>query len=296
MSQAPPQSTSQPPVPLVSQEKTNELQAALLTFTNTQTQFMTETKASIRNLESQSWSIEESVKKSIRLPKLVIEKDEVEEEDKENPEKKYPHVSFKHHIKIPYHERLQKNTLDKQFSKILDIFRKLHINIPFAKALETMLGYVMFVKEILSKKKRLEDYEIVVLTDGCIAILQKKLPPKLKDPSSFAILCTVRNVDFETTHCNLGASVKLMALSIYQKLKLGEVRPTMVTLQMVDRSVKYPHGLIEDVLVKVDKFIFPTYFIILDMEEDANIPIILGRPFLATGKTLINITKGELKL
>ena len=77
---------------------------------------------------------------------------------------------------------------------------------------------------------------------------------------------------------------------------MGEARPTTVTLQLADRSLTHPCSIIEDVLVKVDKFIFPTYFIILDMEEDKKVPIILGRPFLATGRALIDVQKRELKL
>ena len=77
---------------------------------------------------------------------------------------------------------------------------------------------------------------------------------------------------------------------------LGEARPTTVTLQLADRSLKHPRGVIADVLVKVDKFIFPADFIVLDMEEDKEIPIILGRPFLATGRAMIDVQKRELKL
>ena len=87
-----------------------------------------------------------------------------------------------------------------------------------------------------------------------------------------------------------------MPLSIFRRLGLGEAKPTRVTLQMADRSIKHPRGVIEDVLVKVDKFIFPADFVVLDMEEDRDIPIILGRPFLATGKALIDVQKGELRL
>ena len=87
-----------------------------------------------------------------------------------------------------------------------------------------------------------------------------------------------------------------MPLSIFRRLGLGETRPTSVTLQLVDRSLKHPQGVIENVLVKLDKFIFLEDFIILDMEEDKEIHIILGRPFLATGGALIDVQKGELKL
>ncbi|XP_062074984.1 uncharacterized protein LOC133778991 [Humulus lupulus] len=304
MPQAPPQATLQPPI---SQEKTNELQAALLTLTNTLTHFMIETRASIRNLESQvgqlarmfnnrpqgtfpsntimnpkeqcnaislrsGKELEEPDKKSILLPKVVDEKKGKVEE-----------------------VRLQKRTLDKLFSKVLDVIGKLHINIPFAEALEKISSYMNFMKEILSKKRKLEDYETMAITKECSTIIQKKLPPKLKDLSSFIIPCTIGNVVFEKALCDLGISVNLMPLSIYQKLKLGEARPTTIILQMVDRSVKHPRGIIEDVLVKVDKFIFHADFIILDIEEDTNIPIILGRPFLATGRALIDVQKGELK-
>ena len=96
--------------------------------------------------------------------------------------------------------------------------------------------------------------------------------------------------------CDLGASINLIPLSIFKRLGLGEARPTTVTLQLADRSLKHPRGVIEDVLVKVDKFIFLEDFIVLDMEEDKEIPIILGRPFLATGRAMIDLQRGELKL
>ena len=80
-----------------------------------------------------------------------------------------------------------------------------------------------------------------------------------------------------------------MSLSIFRRLGLSEARPTTVTLQLADRSLKHPRGVIEDVLVKVEKFIFPTYFIVLDMEKDKEIPIILGRPFLATSRAMIDV-------
>ena len=87
-----------------------------------------------------------------------------------------------------------------------------------------------------------------------------------------------------------------MPLSIFRRLGLGEARPTTVTLQLADRSLKHPRGVIEDVIMKVDKFIFLADFIVLDMEEDKEIPIILGRPFLVTGKAMIDVQRGELKL
>ena len=178
----------------------------------------------------------------------------------------------------------------------MEVFKKLQINIPFADALEQMPTYVKFIKDILLKKRRLEEYETIALTKECNAIIQKKLPHKLKDPGSFTIPCTIGNAVFERALCDLGASINLMPLSIFRRLGLGEGKPTTVTLQLVDRSLKHPREIIEDVLVKVDKFIFPANFIVLDMEEDKEIPIILGVPFLATGRALIDVQKGELRL
>ena len=94
----------------------------------------------------------------------------------------------------------------------------------------------------------------------------------------------------------MGASINLTPLSIFKRLGLCKARPTNITLQLADRSLKHPRGVIEDVLVKGDKFIFLADFIVLDMGEDKNIPIILGRPFLATGRAMIDVQKGELKL
>ncbi|XP_022872663.1 uncharacterized protein LOC111391644 [Olea europaea var. sylvestris] len=159
-----------------------------------------------------------------------------------------------------------------------------------------MPSYVKFMKDILSNKRRLEEYETVALTEECSAILQKKLPPKLKDPGSFTIPCSIGNSMFERALCDLGASINLMPLSTFRKLGLGEARRTTISLQLADRSIKHLREIIKDVLVKVDKFILSADFLILDMEEDREIPIILGRPFLATSRALVDVQRGELWL
>ncbi|KAL5583639.1 hypothetical protein UlMin_016081 [Ulmus minor] len=172
----------------------------------------------------------------------------------------------------------------------------LHINIPLVEALEQMPNYVKFMKYMLTKKRRFGEFETVALMRECSAVLQNKLPPKLKDPGSFAIPCSIGNRYFGKALCDLGASINLMPMSIFKKLGIGEARPTTVSLQLADRSIAHPEGKIEDVLVKVDKFIFPVDFIVLDYEADLEVPIILGRPFLATGRTLIDVQKRELTM
>ncbi|XP_027351154.1 uncharacterized protein LOC113862259 [Abrus precatorius] len=159
-----------------------------------------------------------------------------------------------------------------------------------------MPSYAKFMKDLLSRKRKLQEDEIIMLTEDCSAIIQKKVPPKLKDPGSFVIPCEIGNLMVGKALCDLGASINLMPLSIFKRLGIGEVKLTMITLQLADRSVTYPYGVVEDVLVKVDKFIFPADFVVLDMEEDSKVPIILGRPFLATGRALIDVQQGKLML
>ncbi|XP_073033763.1 uncharacterized protein [Primulina eburnea] len=197
---------------------------------------------------------------------------------------------------LPFPQRAKQLQLDTQCSKFLEIFKYLHINIPFAEALAQMPSYAKFLKEILSNKRKLVDFETVKLSEECSAILQNKLPPKAKDPGSFSIPCTIGTSFFGKVLCDLGASINLMPYSCFEKLGIGEVKPTTISLQLADRSIKYPRGVVEDVLVKVDKFIFPVDFVVLDMEDDREIPLILGRPFLATRKALIDVHKGELVL
>ncbi|KAJ9181196.1 hypothetical protein P3X46_009350 [Hevea brasiliensis] len=193
---------------------------------------------------------------------------------------------------LPFPQRFQKAKLDKQFGKFLEVLKKLYINVPFIDALSQMPSYAKFLKEILSNKRRLEDHETVDLTEECSAILQRKLPPKLKDPGSFSIPCHIGESCSTKALCDLGASVSLMPLSIYEKLNMGDLKPTHISLQLADRSIKYPEGILENVPLKVGKFYIPVDFVILDMEEDSNIPIILERPFLATAGALIDV-KGE---
>ncbi|XP_038889559.1 uncharacterized protein LOC120079447 [Benincasa hispida] len=157
---------------------------------------------------------------------------------------------------------------EQQFKHFLELLRQLHINIPLVEALEQMPKYVKFFKDILTKKRRINETEVIVLMQECNALVSNRLPKKQKDPGSFTIPCSIGGLGMGHALCHLGASINLMSLSIFKKLEIGEAQPTSVTLQLVNRMIKYPEGKIEDVLVKVDNFIFPTDFIILDYEAD----------------------------
>ncbi|XP_049348575.1 uncharacterized protein LOC125813105 [Solanum verrucosum] len=124
----------------------------------------------------------------------------------------------------------------------------------------------------------------------------KRLPKKLKDPGSFTVQITIGQSGHARGLCDLGASINLMPLSVYQNLGLGNPKRTTVILQLADRSTAKPEGVVEDVLVQVGSLIFPVDYVFLDFEPDSEVPFILGRPYLATGRALIDVAAGQLTM
>ncbi|XP_050916003.1 uncharacterized protein LOC127131112 [Lathyrus oleraceus] len=200
-------------------------------------------------------------------------------------------------VKLPFPTRnKKKGQHEKNFEKFLELFKKLEINILLLETLEQMPTYAKFMKNIISKR-RVTDTNPIILTETCSVILQgMKIPMKKKDRGVVTIPCAIGDRSFNKALIDLGASVSLMPLSIYKKLGIWVVQDTRMTLQFADHSVKKPYGIVEDVLVKIDKFVFSVDFVILEMPEDKEIPLILGRPFLETGWCLINIEEGTMTL
>jgi len=218
------------------------------------------------------------------------EKNKSEEKKREKGEKQVPQLKS-----LPYPQNPSKKDKERQFARFMDIFKRLQINIPFVEAMEQMPTYAKFMKELLTKKRRFSE-ETVELEAGCSAIIQKSLPQKSKDPGSFTIPVTIGTLPVGKALLDLGASINLMPLSMLKRIGDLEVRPTRMTLQLADRSMKYPYGVAEDVLVKVDKFMFPVDFVVMDIEEDTEVPLILGRPFMKTAKVIIDVDDGKLKV
>ncbi|XP_038889254.1 uncharacterized protein LOC120079150 [Benincasa hispida] len=196
-------------------------------------------------------------------------------------------------LKAPFPIRLLKKNDEQQFKRFLELIRNMRINIPLIEVLEQMLKYVKFLKDILTKKRRVSETKVIALMQECNALVGNNLPKKQKDPGSFTVPYSIEGLDVGHALYDLGASIKFIHLSIFKKLGTGEAQPTSVMFQLADRTITYPEGKIEDVLVKVDKFIFPADFITIDYEADRDVPIILGCPFLATRKMLIDVHKGE---
>ncbi|XP_070003943.1 uncharacterized protein [Nicotiana sylvestris] len=155
-----------------------------------------------------------------------------------------------------------------------------------------MPGYAKFMKDLVTKTRSM-DYETIKMTHQVSAIVNS-MAPNLEDPDAFTIPCTTSNMDFAKAFCDLGASINLMPYSVFKTLGIGQPRATSMRLQMVDKTMKRLFGIIDDVLVWVDKFILPADFVILDCEVDNEVPIILGRPFLTTGKALVDVEAGEI--
>ncbi|GJY81328.1 hypothetical protein Tco_0494079 [Tanacetum coccineum] len=120
------------------------------------------------------------------------------------------------------------------------------------------------------------------------------LPQKEKDPGSFTLPCYINNVCFEKTLADLGASISVMPLLTYLNLGLGKLAHTKLTAELADMTVKHPKGIAKNVLVGIGKFVFPVDFIILDMPEDINVPLILGRPFLSNAQLRLMCLKERL--
>ncbi|XP_021991407.1 uncharacterized protein LOC110888158 [Helianthus annuus] len=151
------------------------------------------------------------------------------------------------------------------------------------------------VNQVVSDSK-LGEVSNISLSGGCSAVVLNKVPEKLTDPGLFTIPCLFGSDTECRALADLGAGINLMPYSMYERLGLGELSPTRMSLSLADRSVKYPRGIIENLLVKVDKFVFPINFVVLDMEADEKVPIILGRPFLCTVKAIIDVFDGKITL
>ncbi|GJS99597.1 DNA-directed DNA polymerase [Tanacetum coccineum] len=188
---------------------------------------------------------------------------------------------------IPFPRKLRKEKEEAQQRKFLENLKKLHINLPFIEALAQMPKYAKFLKGLLTNK---------AMNEMCLVVLLNKLPSKEKDPWSFTIPCDIGQLHINNALADLGASISLMPYTIYEKLGRGEPKLTRMGLELADRSIQYPRGIIENVLIKVDKFVLPIDFVILDMHEDSRVPIILGRPFLATARAMIDVFNKKITL
>ena len=199
---------------------------------------------------------------------------------------------------FPQSLRTKKKAINQ--AEILEVLRQVKVNIPLLDMIKQVPTYAKFLKDLCTVKKGLNIDKKAFLTEQVSAIIQCKTPVKYKDPGCPTISVNIGGICVEKALLDLGASVNLLLYSMYRKLKLGELKPTSITLSLADRSIKIPKGTVEDVLIHVDKFYYPVDFVVLDIEAVAGganyVPIILGRPFLATSNAVINCMNGVMQL
>ncbi|XP_057958093.1 uncharacterized protein LOC131150977 [Malania oleifera] len=199
-----------------------------------------------------------------------------------------------------YPQRLLLATKSKQQKEILEAFKKVKINITVLEVIQHFPSYAKFLKELCTVKRQLNVKKKAFLVEQVSAIIQRETPPKYRDSGSPTISIMIGESRIARALLDLGNSVNLLSYSLYEQLGLGELKATTLMLQLANRSIKRPRGVMEDVLVKVDRFYYQVGFVILDMQQsngnNSQAPVILGRPFLATSNTLIDCRSGVLKL
>nr|GEV33284.1 reverse transcriptase domain-containing protein [Tanacetum cinerariifolium] len=180
-----------------------------------------------------------------------------------------------------------------QQEKFFQIFKDLNFNISFADALILMPKFGPSIKSLLTKKDKLYELARTLLNKYCFAIYLKKLPEKLGNPGKFLIPCDFPRMAECLAMADLGASINLMPLYVWNKISVPDLSPTCMTLKVADRSISRPIGVAEDVFVKVGTFHFSADFVVIDFDADPRVPLILERSFLKTGQALIDVFEGN---
>nr|GFC51418.1 reverse transcriptase domain-containing protein [Tanacetum cinerariifolium] len=176
-----------------------------------------------------------------------------------------------------------------KIEKFYQIFKDMSFEISFADALILMPKFASTLKALIGNKEKLSEMARTPLNEHCSAVLLKKLPKKLGDPCKFLIPCDFPSMAECLTLADLGASINLMPFSVWKRLSLPDMTPTCMTLELADCSISRLVGVAEDVYVKVGSFHFSVDFIVVDFDADPRVTLILGRSFLKTGRTLIDV-------
>ena len=205
-------------------------------------------------------------------------------------------------ISVPpsFPQALRKKKSSVNQTEMLEVLRQVKVNIPLLDMIKQVPTYAKFLKDLCTVKMCLNVNKKAFPTEQVSAIIECKTLVKYKDPGCPTISVNIGGISVEKALLDLGASVNLLPYSMYKQLGLGELKPTSITLSLADRSIKIPKETIEDVLIQVDRFYYPVNFVVLDTEPvtvGANhVPIILGRPFLATSNAIINCRNGVMQL
>ncbi|XP_074299154.1 uncharacterized protein LOC141630193 [Silene latifolia] len=201
-------------------------------------------------------------------------------------------------VEVPFPSALTHSKSVARDEDLYETFRKCEVNIPLLNLLKGVPRYAKFLKELCTPRRSpRKGTQRVRVSEHVSAIFKKSLPKKCGDPGMFTIPCSIGDKSFTHAMLDLGASINVMPYALYETLGLPPLNKTDVVIQLADRSNIYPKGMVEDVLVEVDHLTFPADFYVLDMEADSRAtPILLGRPFMKTSKTKIDVSNGNLTM
>ncbi|RDX98375.1 Gag-Pol polyprotein, partial [Mucuna pruriens] len=200
--------------------------------------------------------------------------------------------------------QVRKFELDEE---LLQTFRKVEINIALPKAIKQIKKYAKLLKDLCTPKRNKlkgdvemgRNVSMLIKSERVFALIQHAILKKCRDPGTFTIPCTIGECTFADAMLDLGASINVMPSSLYKSLNVGDLEPTGVIIQLENRSIVHPLGILEDVLVRINELIFPVDFYVLNMEGEPSSKgstLMLGRPFLMTAKTKIDVHVGTFSM
>ncbi|GKD08253.1 hypothetical protein Tco_1187938, partial [Tanacetum coccineum] len=192
--------------------------------------------------------------------------------------------------------RFKQHAEEALIHKTMEGLRKIMLNRPFLKEFRQSNEYTKFIKDLVANKPLTMEDEDVRINHRCSTLLLNQLPPKEKDPGSFILPCSIGRLDFNNALADLGASISIMPFSMYKHLGIGKLETIKMKIELADNSKCIPKGIVRNLLIKIDKFILPIDFIILDVLEDFRMPVILGRPLLTTTHAKVDVFKRSISL
>ncbi|KAL6312322.1 hypothetical protein AAG906_007992 [Vitis piasezkii] len=233
-------------------------------------------------------------------PKEKEEKNEDDEKSKRTKTESFEREKKDMLLAPPFSMALQSRNVVNNALNFFEVLKQVKINIPLLDMNRQVSAYAKFLKDLCTIKKGMHLKKKAFLTKQVSAIIQCKTPIKYKNPECPTISVNIDNTFVKITLLDLGPSMNLLPYSVYMQLGLGELKSTSITLSLEDRSVKFPRGIIENVLIQIDNFYYTVDFVVLDTEQGTSglnhVPIILGQPFIAITNALINFRSGVMQL
>ncbi|KAF8050839.1 hypothetical protein N665_1866s0003 [Sinapis alba] len=172
---------------------------------------------------------------------------------------------------------------------------ELTVKLSFEDVVEMMPALKRYVKSLVTNKASPKE-SVMSISKRCSTLLQNRVPEKMEDPGSFVLSCEIEGAIFRRSLCDLGSSVNLMPYTVAKRLGFTNFKPIKIQLVFADRSVRHPVGVVLDIDVVIGNYKIPADFVVLELDQEPKDPLILGRPFLATSRAIIDVKRGKIDL